>query len=95
MTIERVELRPNTDLREILEQVRRDKTPRLIEQNGEPLVVVVSPEGFEGDYPPRSKRLKQQMLSLAGVWRDVDSERLIAELYQRRHETPPSPPVDA
>jgi prevent-host-death family protein len=95
MTIERVELGPETDLRDLVERVREDKMPRLIERNGEALAVVVSPEHFEPARDPKSKRMKEQLLSLAGVWSDLDANRMIDELYRLRHETPPSPPVDA
>jgi hypothetical protein len=95
MTIERVELGPDTNLRDVLKRVREDKMPRLIEEDGEALAVVVSPESFEGAYLPKSKRMKQQMLSLAGVWSDLDADQLIEEIYRRRHEAPPSSPVGA
>ncbi len=93
--MERVELGPETDLRELLERVREDKMPRLIERDGEPLAVVVSPEHFEAAHEPKSKRLKERLLSLAGVWHDVDADSMIDEIYRHRHEAPPSPPMDA
>jgi len=95
MTMERVELGSETDLREVVERVREDKIPRLIERNGEPLAVVVSPEHFEAAYEPKSKRLKERLLSLAGVWSDLDADRMIDDLYRRRHEAPPSAPTGA
>ena len=42
----RIPLEPSTDLLHILEDVHADKVPRLIEREGEPLAVVVSPEDF-------------------------------------------------
>ncbi|MBI2862742.1 MAG: helix-turn-helix domain-containing protein [Chloroflexi bacterium] len=44
---------------------------------------------------PKSKRLKEKLLSLAGVWSDLDADRLIEEIYKARHEAPPSAPAKA
>jgi hypothetical protein len=38
--MQRVQLTPQTDLADLLEQVHDDKTPRLIEKEGEALAVV-------------------------------------------------------
>jgi PHD/YefM family antitoxin component YafN of YafNO toxin-antitoxin module len=91
MTMERIELGPDTDLRKVVERVREDKMPRLIERDGEPLAVVVSPEQLEVADEPTSKRRKERLLSLAGVWSDLDADRMIDDLYRRRHEASPSP----
>ena len=95
MTVERIELGPETDLWDVVERVREDKIPRLIERDGEPLAVVVSPEHFEAAREPTSKRRKEQLLALAGVWSDLDADRMIEDVYRRRHETPPSAPPSA
>ncbi|MBI2912574.1 MAG: hypothetical protein HYY03_01490 [Chloroflexi bacterium] len=39
---------------------------------------------------PKSKRLKEKLLSFAGIWRDLDADRLIEEVFKGRHEAPPS-----
>jgi len=44
---------------------------------------------------PRSRRFKQKLLALAGVWKDVDTDRLIERIYDARHEAPPSPAQQA
>lgn len=38
--IERMQLTPQTDLRDLVEQVAEDKTPRLLEVEGRPLAMV-------------------------------------------------------
>jgi hypothetical protein len=92
--MQRVELAPDTDLREILEAVQADKTPRLIERNGEAIAVISAPEDFLPDASaPKSRLSQKQLLALAGAWRDVDADRLIEHTYRARHEAPPSPPV--
>ncbi len=89
--LKRVELRADTDLIEIVEEVHSDGAPRLIERDGEALAVLISPEDFVDSGPlPKSKLLKKRLLSLAGSWSDLDAERMIDELYHARHESPPN-----
>jgi hypothetical protein len=37
----------------------------------------------------------QRALDLAGAWADLDWEEALAELDRIRHQTPPTPPVEA
>jgi hypothetical protein len=92
--VERVELLPDTDFREIIERIRRDGAPRLIERNGQALAVLVSPEDFPDALGPRSRRQRERLMSMAGVWSDIDADELIDRVYRARHETPPSPPAE-
>ncbi len=39
---------------------------------------------------PKSRRLKKKLLSFAGVWSDLDADRLIHAVFKARHEAPPS-----
>lgn len=92
--LKRIRLKPETDLRKLLEEVHADRVPRLVERDGEALAVVVSPEEYADIVAaPKSKRLKKDLLALAGVWRDLDADALIEYVYKARHEAPPSPPV--
>lgn len=36
----------------------------------------------------------QQVLNLAGAWRDLDSDQGLDELDRIRHESKPTPPID-
>ena len=75
-----------------MEPVHNDKTLRVVEREGEPLAVVVHPDDFQlAAGVPKSRRLNQDLLSLAGVWSDLDAEATIDELYPARHVAPPSP----
>lgn len=90
--LQRVKLDRDTDLLHILEDVHMDKAPRLIERAGEPLAVVIDPEDYPGaSVEPTSRRLKKDLLALAGVWSDVDTDRMIEKIYQARDTAPPSP----
>lgn len=90
--LKRIRLEPDTDLLQILEEVHADKVPRLIEKEGEALAVVLDPEDYRDVVKvPTSKRRKKELLSLAGIWSDLDAEQMIEDLYTARHEAPPSP----
>jgi hypothetical protein len=90
--LKRVRLEPDTN---ILEDVHADKVPRLIERGGEALAVVVAPEEDAlGAGPPKSRQLREKLLSHAGAWRDLDAEHMIEELYRARRESPSSAPVE-
>jgi PHD/YefM family antitoxin component YafN of YafNO toxin-antitoxin module len=92
--LKRVQLEPDTDLVRVLEAVHSDKAPRVIERQGRVLAVVVAPEDYEPTGTSRrSNQSKQELLSLAGAWRDLDADTMIDELYKARHEAPPSPSV--
>lgn len=90
-----VELEPDTNLHELVEEVRSDGVPRLLERNGEALAVLAPSENYSPSAEePKSKRNKDKILALAGAWKDLDGDALIEDLYKARNETPPSPPVD-
>jgi hypothetical protein len=40
------------------------------------------------------ERLKEDLLAFAGVWRDLDAERMIADIYRARREALPSPSAE-
>jgi hypothetical protein len=42
----------------------------------------------------KSRDCKQELMALAGAWKDIDADALIEYIYRARHEAPPSPPVD-
>ncbi|MCC7355523.1 MAG: type II toxin-antitoxin system Phd/YefM family antitoxin [Anaerolineae bacterium] len=82
----RIPLRPNTNLLTILEAVHTDGKPRVIEREGEPLAVIVNLEDYiRMVAEPKSKRAKKKLLSLVGVWQDLDAEQMIANLYKARY----------
>jgi prevent-host-death family protein len=88
----RIRLEPDTDLADLVEQVRTDKEPRLLERHGEQVAVLLSLDDYAeltGD--PKSKRNKEKLLTLAGAWSDIDANDLVDMIYRSRHESPPSP----
>ncbi len=92
--LKRVRLGPDTDLRQLLDDVHADRSARLIERDGEPVAVVMNARDYSGTGTvPKSQRLKPQLRALAGVWQDLDADQMIEELYQARHAAPSSPSV--
>lgn len=67
--------------------------PRKIRVKKEDVLAMVTPVGKEEAPPPRSRTFATELLSFAGIWKDLDADGLIAEIYRARHEAPPSPPV--
>lgn len=92
--VKRVKLELHTDLLRVVEDVHTDRVPRLIEREGEPLAVVIHPdEYFERCGIPKSRLFKKELLSLAGAWSELDADQMIEDLYNARHEAPPSRPI--
>lgn len=60
------------------------------------LPVTPQPDGEAVPAPddvPTRRRRREELLSFAGIWSDLDGDRMIEEIYAARHESPPSPPV--
>jgi PHD/YefM family antitoxin component YafN of YafNO toxin-antitoxin module len=91
----RVRVTNDRDLVAVVEAVRSDGAPRIVERDGEDIAVVVSPDEYESTANvPKSRRNKEKLMALAGAWRDVDTDRLVADIYRWRHKSPASPPVE-
>ena len=76
-------------------------TVKRYEHKDAPQVFLVTPRCSQPDSEavpapddvPTSRRRKKELLDFAGIWSDLDGDRMIEELYAARHESPPSPPV--
>ncbi|HEU5317489.1 MAG TPA: hypothetical protein VFX49_15360 [Chloroflexota bacterium] len=93
----RIDLKPDTDLQAVVEAVHADKQPRVIARGREELAVIVSTSDFERAAAvdaPASRRRKTALKSFAGIWRDLDAERLIDYVREGRRLSPPSPRVE-
>ena len=90
----RVKLAASTDLLALVEEVKTDKAPRVLERNGVVLAAIVSVEDLEKIVLPfPSPEGIRRALEAAGAWKDVDTDALIEDIYRWRHESPPRPPV--
>src|SRR2546421_11299192 len=87
----RIELEQGTDLLKLIDDIRADGQARVLERDGEPLVVVLPADEYgELAGEPKSKRNKDKLISLAGAWADIDADDLIGRIYAARHESPTS-----
>ncbi|MBI4311240.1 MAG: hypothetical protein HY681_05595 [Chloroflexi bacterium] len=90
----KVELKPDTDLAKVVDDVCRDGVPRLLERDGVPVAMVSKPgEVAKSGINPTGHFDREKFLSFAGAWEDIDADALIEYIYKGRHEAPPSPPV--
>ena len=90
-TKRRVKLGPDTDLVALLEEVRSDRDPRVIEKDGKLIAAIVPVEDLERLMEARPSREGiDRALKAAGAWRDFDADALKEVVYRARHESPPS-----
>ena len=73
------------DLVRIAEEVEATKTPRELKRENKTVAVIVPAKKA----PLRKKREKtkadyEAFLSAAGGWKDIDTDKLIAEIYESR-----------
>lgn len=83
------------ELLRIVEEVRATNEPRVLRRDGEDLAVLVPSSPVKG---VRSRRVKttadyEAFRSAAGSWKDVDTDRLVAEIYESRRRSS-RPPVE-
>ena len=88
----RVRVSPRSEIALVIKQASSEGEPVLVD-TGE-AVYRVDVHSSEAPSAPKSRRLKGRLLSLAGVWRDLDADAMIEALYKARHEAPPSPPPE-
>jgi hypothetical protein len=95
VAVERINLNSDTDLKSLVERVHEDGRSRIIERDGEPVAVVISPDAFEGSSSVASLTQREKLLAFAGIWSDLDAGALIADVYRRRHQSPACGPGTA
>lgn len=90
----RIKLAADTDLLGLVEKVRADKEPRVLEKDGEVVAAIVSSEDLDRlMLPEPSREGIARALGAAGAWKDIDTDALVEKIYRARHESPPSSPV--
>lgn len=67
--------------------------PRKIRVKKEDVLAMVVPVGREEVLVPKSRVFATELLSFAGIWKDFNTDVLVAEIYRARHAAPPSTPV--
>ena len=82
------------ELVKIAEEVEATKTPRELKRENKTVAVIMPAKKA----PARKKREKtkadyEAFKSAAGGWKDVDTERLLKDIYEDRRRTNSRPPV--
>ena len=72
-----------TNFGELLNEVYYKDEEIVIERKGKPMVKMVP----AGDFPKTKKgKMKDPFLEAAGMWKDIDAEKMIAEIYKARRD---------
>lgn len=93
--IKRIDVSGVPELLRIAEEVRNTREPRLLRRDSEDLAVVMPVKRALGS---RTRKVKtkadyEAFRSAAGGWKDVDTDRLIADIYADRRISN-RPPVE-
>jgi hypothetical protein len=86
-----------TDVPEVVrlvEEVRRDGSARVLQRDGEDVAILTPIEGAEASRPTPTytEEDDEAFLSSFGSWADVDTDKLIEEIYEGRRSS--KPPVE-
>ncbi|HET7036974.1 MAG TPA: hypothetical protein VFI42_14920 [Thermomicrobiaceae bacterium] len=80
------------ELRRIADEVNQTGEPRLLQRDGEDLAIIVPiTELRRPSRRPKTEADYQAFLSSAGGWADLDTDKLVADIYadRRRSNRPP------
>ena len=79
------------DLLALAEEVRRTNEPRLLKRDDEDLAILVPLEPAGRRRPKAARRDYEAFCSAAGGWKNLDTDELVAKIYEDRHamERPP------
>lgn len=78
------------ELRRVAEEVARSGRVRVLTENGKVVAEIVPLRAGAN----RSAEDTAAFLSAAGSWADVDTDKLIEDIYRWRDESPPKPPLE-
>ncbi|MBI4493677.1 MAG: hypothetical protein HY690_12875 [Chloroflexi bacterium] len=83
------------DLLHLAEEVRRTKEPRVLSRKSEEIAIImpVKPATSRQRRRAKTRADYEAFLSAAGSWQDVDTDKLIADIYQSRRRSS-RPPVE-
>lgn len=93
---EPIDINDASELLELAEEVHRSHTPRVLRHDGEELAMVVPlPHPPKGSKQGRKKTEAdyEAFRRAAGGWADVDTDRLIENIYEDRRRST-RPPVE-
>ncbi len=84
--LKRIDVSGVPELLSIAEEVRKTREPRLLRRDSEDLAIVmpVKPAPRTRAKRMKSKADYEAFRSAAGGWKDVDTDKLIADIYADR-----------
>lgn len=85
----------SADLGEVIEHIIRTREKVVVETDGGAIITLQAsvPEGSQLDDPSqKTAEDYEAFLSAAGSWKDVDTDRLLKDIYASRRSS--RPPVD-
>jgi hypothetical protein len=88
----RIKTTPDSELVHRIREAISDGVPLVVDVEGESYPLY--PDPGKVTVGSKSKRMKERLLSLAGVWSDINADEMIDRLYKARHEAPPSKPLE-
>ena len=81
------------DLVRLAEEVAATNTPRILKRHSEDLAILM-PVGAKPRHRPKPAKTKADLeafRSAAGGWKDVDTDRLLADIYADRRVSDRAP----
>jgi hypothetical protein len=89
-----IDISDASEIARLVDEVRRDGNVRILRRDGAD-VAILAPLGEANIGAPTrvySEEDDESFLSTFGSWSDVDTDKLIEEIYERRR--PSKPPVE-
>lgn len=90
-TPKRIKTTPDSELAHIIKEAIAAGVTVVVDTGDESFPLY--PDPGRATVGPKSRRMKERLLSLAGVWSDMDADEMVERLYKARHGAPPSDPL--
>jgi|SRR5579884_1404785 len=94
-TLDAIDISDNPELLRLVEAVHAGHAPRVLRAGGKDVAIMAPIETASEPRAPRPKTPEDYAAfrSSAGSWADVDTDKLIEEIYEQRRRSS-RPPVD-
>ncbi len=79
-----IEISNMPEVLRIVNEVRKSRTPRLLSRRRKPLAILRPFIGKRKRAKSKTKKDFEAFLASAGSWKDVDTDKLIKDIYESR-----------
>jgi hypothetical protein len=87
-----IEIGNMPDVLRIVDQVRKTRTSRVLSRGKKPLAILRPlPSNGKRGKRAKSKKDYEAFLASSGSWKDVDTDRLVRDIYESREIVSRSP----